>query len=78
MKLDKRSPPAVLRSCRVGRNKGVDLHSKWFQAYRRAVLENDREIAQIYIEDALTSIREVRTAQVADTEERPWTSPPVI
>ena len=36
----------------------IDFKSKWFQAYCRALLESDREQAQVYIEEALARIDE--------------------
>ena len=36
----------------------IDLNSKWFQAYCRALLETDQEQTQIYIQDALEKINQ--------------------
>jgi len=36
----------------------IDFKSKWFQAYCRALLESDREQAEVYIEEALARIDE--------------------
>ena len=46
----------------------IDFNAKWFQAYCRAVLEDDREMAQIYIEDALGVIAEARRGQPGDVQ----------
>ena len=46
----------------------IDFKAKWFQTYARAVLEDDREMAQIYIENALAAIAAARIGQLEDTE----------
>lgn len=47
----------------------IDLQSKWFQAYCRALLEADREQAQVYVEDALERIDErLRRVDVSEEE----------
>jgi len=48
----------------------LDLNSKWFQAYCRALLEPDHEQAQFYIQDALVRIDERLNFPDLGTEER--------
>lgn len=48
----------------------IDFNSEWFQSYCRARLEDDPEIAGIYIEDALAAINQARTTPPAGDGER--------
>lgn len=52
----------------VGEEMLIDFNSKWFQTYCRAVLEGDPEIAQIYIDEALSAISQAGAGQVSDAE----------
>lgn len=48
----------------------IDLKSKWFQCYCRALLETDPEQAQVYIADALDRIDERMHCPEIASEER--------
>src|SRR5215470_12394650 len=62
--------PVRLRQRAIGRQfMFIDFKSKWFQAYCRALLESDREQAQVYIEEALARIDERSRASELQRDE---------
>jgi hypothetical protein len=48
----------------------LNLDSKWFQCYSRAVLEDDLRLRRIYVKDALNMISEALSRQGLEENER--------
>ena len=47
----------------------LDLKSKWFQAYCRAVMEGEPEVARVYVRDALIEINDrMRKPDLSESE----------
>jgi hypothetical protein len=48
----------------------LNLDSKWFQCYSRAVLEDDLRLRRIYVKGALNLINEALSRQSLEENER--------